>query len=43
MYLETMQSILPQVETIYIMDEGQQGPLPLLNLRKNSQPVPQGQ
>ena len=43
MYLEKMQSILPQVETIYIMDEAQQGPLPLLNLRKNNQPVPQGQ
>ncbi len=43
MYLETMQSILPQVENIYIMDEAQQGPLPLLNLRKNNQPVPQGQ
>ena len=43
MYLEKMQSILPQVETIYIMDEAQQGPLPLLNLRKNNQPIPQGQ
>lgn len=43
MYLETMQTVLPQVENIYVMDEGQQGPLPLLNLRKNSQPVQQGQ
>ncbi len=43
MYLETMQLVLPKVEDIYIMDEGQQGPLPLLNLRKNNQPIPQGQ
>ncbi|MCG6929444.1 MAG: FtsH protease activity modulator HflK [Desulfofustis sp.] len=43
MYLETMQSVLPQVETIYVMDEEQQGPLPLLNLHKNSQPAPQAQ
>ena len=44
MYLETMQQVLPNVETIYIMDENQQGPLPLLNLRPNSgQPVTQGQ
>jgi len=43
MYLETMQGVLPQVETIFVMDEGQQGPLPLLNLRKNNQPVQQGQ
>jgi len=43
MYLETMQQILPTVETIYMLDESQQGPLPLLNLRKETQPVPQGQ
>ncbi len=34
MYLETMQEILPTIERIYIMDENQQGPLPLLNLGK---------
>ena len=34
MYLETMQKVLPKVEQIYVMDEGQQGPLPLLNLRR---------
>ncbi len=33
MYLETMQAVLPNVDTIYVIDEGQQGPLPLLNLR----------
>jgi modulator of FtsH protease HflK len=32
MYLETMQEILPKVEKIYIVDEEQQGLLPLLNL-----------
>ena len=36
MYLETMQDILPTVESIYVMDEDQQGPLPLLNLQPNS-------
>jgi len=39
MYLETMQSVLPQVDTIYVMDEGQQGPLPLLNLKNTAQPA----
>jgi membrane protease subunit HflK len=45
MYLETMQQVLPSVENIYIMDETQQGLLPLLNLTKNAgiQPVQQGQ
>ena len=43
MYLETMQQVLPTVETIYMLDEEQQGPLPLLNLRKESQAVQQGQ
>ena len=36
MYLETMQEVLPTVEKIYVMDEGQQGPLPLLNLHGNN-------
>ena len=40
MYIETMQSVLPQVENIYLMDEGQQGPLPLLNLSRNQNPQP---
>jgi len=34
MYLETMQEILPKVEQVYIVDEDQQGLLPLLNLDK---------
>jgi len=41
MYLETMQSILPKVESIYVMDENQQGPLPLLNLKAATAPTPQ--
>ncbi len=43
MYLETMQAVLPKVESIYVMDESQQGPLPLLNLRTNQTPAKQGQ
>ncbi|MBE0586206.1 MAG: FtsH protease activity modulator HflK, partial [Desulfofustis sp.] len=43
MYLETMQKVLPSVETIYVIDEGQQGPLPLLNLRSAAKPVQDGQ
>jgi modulator of FtsH protease HflK len=34
LYLETMQEILPKVEKIYLVDEDQQGLLPLLNLDK---------
>ena len=36
MYLETMQEVLPTVESIYIMDKDQQTPLPLLNLTKGA-------
>jgi membrane protease subunit HflK len=32
MYLETMQKVLPGVESIYIIDKDQQAPLPLLNI-----------
>lgn len=32
MYIETMQKILPNVETIYIIDKDQQSPIPLLNI-----------
>jgi modulator of FtsH protease HflK len=32
MYLETMQSILPTVQSVYVIDKNQQGPLPLLNI-----------
>ncbi|MBN2461670.1 MAG: FtsH protease activity modulator HflK [Candidatus Cloacimonetes bacterium] len=34
LYLETMQKILPRMEKVYIVDEQQQGILPLLNLEK---------
>lgn len=43
MYIETMQKVLPTVDNIYILDEGQQGPLPLLNLRSDKAPVQIGQ
>jgi len=43
MYLETMQDVLPTVETIYVLDEDQQGPLPLLNLSTGNAPVQTGQ
>ncbi len=36
MYLETMQEVLPTVESIYVMDKDQQTPLPLLNLSRGS-------
>ncbi len=36
MYLETMQEVLPAVESIYVMDKNQQTPLPLLNLSRGS-------
>jgi membrane protease subunit HflK len=32
MYLETMKEILPNVQSVYVIDENQQGPIPLLNL-----------
>ncbi len=32
MYLETMRKVLPNVQTVYVIDKDQQGPLPLLNL-----------
>jgi len=32
MYLETMQAVLPTVEKVYVLDENQQSPIPLLNL-----------
>ena len=40
MYLETMQDIIPTVESVYVMDKNQQTPLPLLNLsRGNAAPI----
>jgi membrane protease subunit HflK len=35
MYLETMQSILPSVKSIYVLDKNQRTPLPLLNLSES--------
>jgi modulator of FtsH protease HflK len=32
MYLETMQNIMPTVQSVYVIDKNQQGPLPLLNI-----------
>ena len=39
MYLETMQKIIPGVESIYVMDQDQQSPLPLLNLSRDNSPL----
>ncbi len=36
MYLETMKGILPHVESVYVIDKDQQGPIPLLNLSGSS-------
>ncbi|EKD33977.1 MAG: hypothetical protein ACD_75C02517G0002 [uncultured bacterium] len=32
MYLETMKDILPDVQTVYVIDKDQQAPIPLLNI-----------
>lgn len=40
MYLETMQEVLPTVESVYIMDKDQQTPLPLLNLSRGGSSAP---
>lgn len=32
MYLETMKTILPQVESVYVIDKDQQSPIPLMNI-----------
>jgi len=32
MYLETMKQILPNVESIYVIDKDQQSPIPLMNI-----------
>uniref|UniRef100_UPI0040570989 FtsH protease activity modulator HflK n=1 Tax=Candidatus Electronema sp. TaxID=2698783 RepID=UPI0040570989 len=41
MYLETMQSVLPQVRQLYIMDGGAQPALPFLNLNGAAADTPQ--
>ena len=40
MYLETMQSIIPTVQSIYIIDKNQQSPLPLLNITGSKDTLP---
>jgi len=40
MYLETMQEILPSVQSIYVMDKNQNSPLPLLNLTPGKSALP---
>ncbi len=39
MYLEAMQQIMPGVASVYIIDEDQKSPLPLLNLSANQGPI----
>ncbi len=36
MYLETLNTVLPKVGSVLVVQEGQMGPLPLLNLRDNA-------
>jgi membrane protease subunit HflK len=43
MYIESMQDILPNVETIYIIDKDQQSPIPLLNITGQGLAAPQKQ
>ena len=38
MYIETMREVMPNVESVYVLDDEQQSPLPLLNLSKESIP-----
>lgn len=47
LYLETMQTIMPGVASVYVIDEDQKSPLPLLNLSAtpgpiSSKPIQQG-
>jgi membrane protease subunit HflK len=36
MYLETMKKVIPEVESVYVIDEDQQSPIPLLNVTSKS-------
>ncbi len=36
MYLETMEKVLPNVQSVYVIDKDQQAPLPLLNISSQS-------
>jgi membrane protease subunit HflK len=42
LYLETLNTVLPQIGSVIVVQEGQVGPLPLLNLQ-NAQRLPQNQ
>lgn len=39
-YLETMQQVLPTVESVYVIDEGQTAPIPFLNLNSAATGLP---
>lgn len=39
MYLETMQQVMPTIDSVYVMDKNQQTPLPLLNLSRGNTPL----
>ncbi len=39
MYIETMREVMPHVESVYVLDNNQQSPLPLLNLSKEKLPI----
>lgn len=39
MYLETMYQVLPKVGAVYVVKDGQTGPIPLLNLRDATPPA----
>ena len=41
MYLETMNSVLPRIGSVVVVQDGQMPPVPLLNLR-DAQPAPAG-
>ena len=36
MYLETMEKVMPNVQSVYVIDKDQQAPLPLLNITSQS-------
>ena len=42
MYLETMQAVIPTVQSVYVIDKNQQGPLPLLNITGSKEPSAPG-
>jgi membrane protease subunit HflK len=40
MYLETLNQVLPKVGAVYVVKDGQTGPIPLLNMREAITPAP---